>query len=221
MTSNNTPTILHTNKYGIRIVRIDSKHRTKIRVESADGKTVYRIYRCYSLPFYEHQYLSWANLDCCNGWKHDESYLYTAVQNNLKLVSGISITDVTEKPVDENKIRLSIEQLIHPYDKSREDYYITNMRENGPYRFINVEIIRRGTLADFYDIDEIVDVYKTHDILVDINTLYIYFKVELSDLFTEKFNEYEYPNPSTLVECIVTGLGLGYPIESTVGFIQG
>ncbi len=220
MTSNINPIVLHTNKYGIRIIRIDSKHRTKIRVESADGKTVYRIYRCNNLPFYEHQYLSWANLDCCNGWKHDDSYLYTAVQKGLKLVAGISITEEAGYPVDENKIHLSIEQLIHPYDKSCEDYYITSIRENGPYRFINAEIIRRGTLADFYDIDEIIDVYKTHDILVDINTLYIYFKVELSDLFTGKFNGYEYPNPSTLVECVVTGLGLGYPIESTVGFIQ-
>ncbi len=221
MTSNINPIVLHTNKYGIRIIRIDSKHRTKIRVESADGKTVYRIYRCNNLPFYEHQYLSWANLDCCNGWKYDDSYLYTAVQKGLKLVSGISITEGTEKPIDEDEIHHRIEQLIHPHDSSREDYYISEILENGPYRFINVEIIRRGTLADFYDIDEIIDVYKTHDILVDINTLYIYFKVELSDLFTGKFNEYEYPNPSTLVECIVTGLGLGYPIESTVGFIQG
>lgn len=136
-------------------------------------------------------------------------------------MAGISITEEAGYPVDENGIQNRIEHLIHPYDNSREDYYITNLRENGPYRFINVEIIRRGTLADFYDLDEIVDVYKNHNIIVDINILYVYFNAELSDLFTGKFNGYEYPNPSTLVKCIVTGLGLGYPIESTVGFIQG
>ncbi len=147
--------------------------------------------------------------------------MYTAVQKGLKLVAGISITEEAGYPVDENGIHHRIEHLIHPYDSSREDYYITNIRGNGPYRFINVEIIRRGTLADFYDIDEIVDVYKKHGISVTTTDLYIYFKVELSDLFTGKFNGYEYPNPSTLVKCIVTGLGLGHPIESTVGFIQG
>ena len=45
---------------------------------------------CYvNAPELRSPYLNWENLNCCDGWVHDETYLHTAVQNGKKLYSGI------------------------------------------------------------------------------------------------------------------------------------
>ena len=82
---NTNKKLLHSNTYGIDMVRIDAKKRSKVCVCNKTGKTI-RTYRMNNVPFYEHQYLSWANLDCCNGWAYDDEYLYSAVTERTALV---------------------------------------------------------------------------------------------------------------------------------------
>lgn len=67
--------------------------RGKVRVLNEMNHTI-RTYRFNNLPFYEHPLLSWANLDCCDGWDHDEEYLLTAVQEGKKPVADIFVDEL-------------------------------------------------------------------------------------------------------------------------------
>ena len=80
--------LLYESPLGIRFIREDRKKRSLVRV--VNGTHTLHIYRMNNIPFYEHPYLSWENLDCCGGWPYDEEYLKYAVQRHRKLVSAIT-----------------------------------------------------------------------------------------------------------------------------------
>ena len=87
----------------------------------------------------------------------------------------------------------------------------------GPYTWWHMIVARKGTLADFFDIDEIVEAYATQGINLNPELLQPYFSTPLINLFQDRF----WINPRTLEEWVVTGLGLGYPIESTASLLRG
>ncbi len=207
------PIILNENIYGIRMIRKDMKNRSRVDVVNKDGVTLHT-YRMNNVLFYEHKYLSWQNLDHCNGWNHDEEYLNTAVQKDLKLVEGISI-DID----DESEIQAKLDEVRETLDLSREDAALENVLHNGPRKWMNVVIARKGSLSDFYDMKEIVQAYLNQGIEIDENSLEDYFKVELGELFTGKYKGFDYANLKSKTECVVCGLGLGYPILSCVSVI--
>ena len=78
-------------------------------------------------------------------------------------------------------------------------------------------VTRKGCLCDYFDIDSIVAAYATQDFKLDKAALEKYFSVPLIRLFQNTF----WLTLRTADEAIVAGLGLGYPIESTISIIRG
>ena len=193
-------TLLHKNSKGVTIIREDGKRRSKVRVLAPDGHTT-QTYRFNNIPPYSHPLLSWANLDCCGGWTYDKDYLYTAVQDGKKPVADItsdSLPDIMPTP--------DIEVWHDPVPTT-----------NGPYTWWHMLVARKGTLANLFDINEIVEAYATQGINLNPELLQPYFSTPLINLFQDRF----WINPRTLEEWVVTGLGLGYPIESTASLLRG
>ena len=209
------PIILNENIYGIRMIRTDLKKRSRVDVINKNGDTLHT-YRMNNVPFYENKYLSWQNLDHCNGWIHDKKYLDTAVQKELKLVAGISI-DID----DEGEIQAKLDEVRETLDLSKEDVALEKVIHNGSHKWMNVVIARKGSLSDFYDMKEIVQAYLRQGVEIDMAGLEEYFNVELGELFSGKYRGFDYGALRSDIEWVVCGLGLGYPIESTAWMING
>ena len=222
------PSILYTSPKNVEFVRTDYKHRSKVTVRNADRSSTFRTYRFNNIPPYEHQYLSWANLDCCGGWWHDTEYpLHQAIQQHRKLVvmETLVYLDPKNNPspsseemfdalnLDPSEVSFLCETVRSSYwNKNREDSYI--------------KIARKGCLADFFNVQEILTEYEKHDIILDseeIEDLKRMFTTELFDLFFTKQRDFSFScvTPETTPALIATGLGFGYPIESTVSILNG
>lgn len=193
-------TLLHENSKGIKIIREDAVKRSKVRVLDKSGRTICT-YRFNNIPFYSHPLMSWANLDCCGSWSYDEDYLLTAVQEGRKPVADIalhSLPDITATDA---------------YDV----WYNPVPTTNGSYTWHHMLIARKATLSDLFDIDDLVAAYSAQGVMIDSGQLRPDFSTPLITLFQDRF----WVNPASQAELIVTGLGLGYPIESTASIIQG
>ena len=140
-------------------------------------------------------------MDCCGGWDYDKDYLYTAVQEGKKLVA-----DITNEVLPEILLTPDIEIWKNPVPTI-----------NGSYKLWNMLVTRKGRLSDYFDIDSIAAAYAAQDFKIDKTALENYFSVPLIELFQNPF----WVTLRTADEAIVTGLGLGYPIESTVSLIRG
>lgn len=194
-------TVLHENSKGIRIVREDYKNRSSVRVLGFDGTSI-RTYRFNNVPEYKHPYLSWENLDHCGGWATDDTYLLTAVQYKQKPAAQYAEVN---KPVPNIKPDNDVE--IYHTSEQVYDNYIRNQ----------VYIARTCSLKDLFDIDSIIDAYKKQDIYLDKEKLIPYMEKPIMDLMKEKF----FLNQTNETEVIITGLMLGYPIESTASILCG
>ena len=220
-------TLLYTSTRGIKFIRFDYKKRSKVCVYSYDDNGNHynlRTYRMNNVPFYNHQYLSWANLNCCNGWSYDESYLFTAVQENKKLIA--QTTFKIESPSEDPKPAMQkFQQLVPDIDETKINVLIEMGRTyglNDEGRFWHAIIIRKGCLADYFDLSEIIKTYAKHNLMIDgelEDDLAELFQVELAELYLER--SYYFYNPQTMLDLIITGLCFGYPIESTVDCILG
>ncbi len=220
-------TLLYTSNYGIKFLRFDYKKRSKVCVYSYDNNGNHynlRTYRMNNVPFYNHPYLSWENLNCCNGWSYDESYLYTAVQNNKKLIAQATF-DINSPSEDPKPAMQKFQQIVPNLDKTKVNVVIEMGHTYGPNNnggLWHTIIIRRGCLADFFNLSEIKAEYAKHDFYFSDELekeLAELFKVELTDLYKER-SEHFYRLQSVL-DCIITGLCFGYPLESTVDIIMG
>lgn len=90
----------------------------------------------------------------------------------------------------------------------------------------NFLVIRKGKLSDFFSVDEIVQAYQNNGISVDRNILCQYFDLDMTDLFTNKVDmvgstEWDGEKMPYTYKAILTGLGFGYPIESTASLLNG
>ena len=187
-------TVLHENSKGIRIVREDYKIRSKVSVIGFDGTSI-RTYRFNNVPEYKHPYLSWENLDHCGGWATDDSYLLSAVHAGKKPAA----------------------QYYYGYDS------VPEMKESmGVEVFVKhisdwVFIARTCSVKDLFDLDDIINAYMAQDIYLDREKLIPYMSRPIMDLMKEEF----WIDPETIYEMVITGLMLGYPIESTASILQG
>ena len=84
----------------------------------------------------------------------------------------------------------------------------------------SVIVARKGTLNDFFDMDKIISAYSLQGIELDREELQEYFSVPLIDLFVHREMGFDFNNPRRTVKSVITGLAFGYPLESTVSFIQ-
>ena len=188
------PTVLHENSKGIKIVREDYKNRSKVCVLGFDGSTI-RTYRFNNVPEYKHPYLSWENLDHCGGWASDDTYLLTAVHNGKKPAA----------------------QYYYGYESVPKIKKSKSIDVFTDYIYNCVFITRTCCLKDLFDVDSIIDVYDKQDVFLRKEELMLYMEKPIMDLMKEKF----FLNQTNETEVVITGLMLGYPIESTASILCG
>ena len=80
-----------------------------------------------------------------------------------------------------------------------------------------VYIARTCSLKDLFDIDSVIDAYEKQDIIISKEKLIPYMEKPIMDLMKEGFFIYT----DSAIEIIITGLMLGYPIESTASILCG
>lgn len=209
-----TRTVLHENSRGIQAVRLDYTKRSKVIFVKENF--VFRSYGFNKVtPVYESSYLSWANLDCCGGWAYDESYLHTAVQKGQKLYAGCYFyANAYGTPEDTRQV---IENIFGELPSNCVGGYEPRTSD----RVISFYICRKGCLADYYDIDAVLDYYERLGLWVNEA-----MRQNVKYLATLEISRYGQPNPPVDYLCtydpvsaIITGLLLGYPIESTASFL--
>lgn len=203
-------TILFESDKGIYFERTDMKKRSRVAVRSGDYFIRdYRFNNTHGIEF-SSPYVSWENLNCCNGWHYDEQYLISAVQENRKICAGIGFKNTEE-----------MNAYIGGIDKEKYDY-IDRSWNNGPYRINQIDFVRKGRLRDYFDLDEIIEFYELLGLgwdYVDTDRFMELFNADLLDLINDN-KSFEYSSIyKTTAEDIITGLLLGYPLESTVGII--
>jgi len=205
--------ILFESSNGIVFELTTYKKRCKVAVKS--GAYNCRIYRFNNVPFFESPYMSWENLNCCNGWSYDESYLLTAVQEGKKLCAGITFNDA--ESVREYCDNLSDEYLFYEYEP----------RKNAIGYWYSVDVFRKGCLSDYYSIDDVLAAYEKHDALylVDNDMVKNIASRPILDLINGSvefdYGKYSYGQAIYTEDTIITGLLLGYPLESTASLING
>lgn len=214
--ASSTQTVLFTNIHGIQMIRYDSNKTSRVKVVS--GKYSLATYRFPKAePPYFSPYISWANLDCCGGWRYDEEYLKTAVQEGKKLYAGISI--YIPKDSSREAMEASIKGVFDTLPEGITGGFEPVCNE----RYLAYYICREGTLEDYYDIEAVIAYYGklgigfSDETAAEIRDL---AKVEIS-CFGSESAPIDYANVFTYASAVITGLLLGYPIESTVSLITG
>jgi hypothetical protein len=202
--------VIFKSKKGIIFERTDFKNRSRVNVRSGDyNHRIYRFNNTHGTEF-ESPYVSWENLNCCNGWQYEEEYLKTAVQENKKICAGISF---------DNKEELN--DYIENLDREKYDYIDVSW-DNGLYRFHLIDLVRKGSLSDYYDLKEVFKFYKLMGLdwdYVDSDRFDEFFQADLFDLINGD-KDYKYSDiDKDLAETIITGLLLGYPLETTASII--
>lgn len=194
--------VLFTNPLGIVFERIDYKHRSKVKVHN-NGYNL-RTYRFNNIECFESPFISWENLDQCGGWRTDDTYLKTAVQNVTKLFAGI----IEHK---DYRFESSDEVVILAKDHG----WIDNYNET--------HICRKGTLSEYYNLEAVFGHYSRLGIIFSSREeaeIREYCNIELSVFATEQA-PFDYKDACLKEELVVTGLLLGYPLESTASIMEG
>ena len=193
--------VLFRNPLGITIERTDYKRRSAVKVHN-NGYNL-RTYRFNNVAEFESPYISWANLDQCGGWATSDAYLNTAVQRSHKLFAQIVHFD-------------------HREFETSDEVVITTGENHLTGRGYLTHISRKGSLADYYDLAAVREHYSRLGVVLTDNEwidILVHCCVELTEFGTVDA-PFDYVNASTAVELIVTGLLLGYPLESTASIIE-
>lgn len=210
--------VLYISDVGIRFIEESSGLRCTVKVQSP-GKSRYYTLRTYSfkkasLPL-QSQYLSWANLDCCGGWKYSESYLETAVQDGKKLYAGLTIAlndEMTESKV--NDVLTCLQNRLPP------DVILGNEFRSvtGWYHYF---ICRTGRLIDYFDLSKVFESYHHLEVPLNVEVqkkIRDYCSIPIAQYGTDP--PFLYYNLDTIAQLVTTGLLLGYPLESTAALCQ-
>ena len=208
-------TQLHRNEYGVEINRYDYAKRSAIKVQDEKFGTM-MTYRINNIPLYEHKYLSWANLDMCNGWRHNEAHIIENINNGTKVAGSVTVDTKHDdfKEAEAELKKLGLKSKDHAYAFFNKWY----VQWSGGYWHWIFFVIPETRLADYFDMDEIREAYERQG-------------VAFSDREWRKMNEYaneyikalpyEYMSPQKDIELVTTGLLFGYPIETTASLLLG
>jgi hypothetical protein len=205
--------------------------RCKLTVKNkADGSAI-MVYRYKDVPGIQSPYISWDNLNCCCGWPYDESYLHTAVQRGKKLFADVSFyiyfEDVRREQMKLHGRKLpgdidvvaAIEKLQAelPGDCLLLQRMFDVMNPNGRSRYI--DICKKGSIADYINLDEVFSMYERLGITMDraIRDEITEYCTESIERLTEHFDYAHIIAPHRL---IVAGLLLGYPVETTASLLE-
>lgn len=156
---------------------------------------------------YQSPYLSWYNLICCSnnyGPIPVVPYMNYSVQQGKKVAATIYPD--------------TVEEYMKIIADTKEDYYCFpfNVAEYQYMLFLS----KKGTLADYFDLDKILAVYRESGIELDEQKMRDYFGKELSWFGKPDECPIEIHNCLGNEELASVGLLFGYPVESTVALLH-
>ena len=158
------------------------------------------ISREYASPF-----LSWHNLIFCSnnyGASPDYDYMHHAVQNGKKTAATVYLSPDSEEGI--NLVR----NLPTDCDAL-------------PYGVGMLYVFHKGHLSDFFDYAEIRAIYEKHGVQsVDWDKVKDYFERDMAFFGNEKDCGFSLQSGGDREQTIITGLLLGYPIESTIAWMH-
>ena len=203
----------------VKLVRTDTKNRSKVTVcvATKDEDLIYKTFTFKRLnQSFVSPYISWANQACCEAWPADKMYLLNAVQDGKRLFSSVTqyAPTMEEKAQIEHETKMIEAQLPDGVFCGCEPLYVVNRPDERNY--IHLYICRAGKLADFYNLDEVFAFYERLGVTLnysekeDIKRL---CQCDIRDF--GRHQPYNYAAAKTTVELIVSGLLLGYPLETT------
>ena len=209
--------LLYQSSLGIQFNKEVSKGQCMVKVQTKTGKRAYTLKR-YTYPNVElsvsSPFLSWENLNCCNGWIYDEDYLLTAVQEGRKLYAGCTIW--LHPPVDLEKAEARLEEI----RATLPDTCLAGREMVMNESFFPYYICRRGSLKDYFDLEQVLEDYRKMGIVLSAQDQAMFFHlggIELAQFATGK--PMCYFRCASDAELMATGLLLGYPLESTASLL--
>lgn len=226
------PEIVYRSNRGIVFEKTVYKNgRCKLVVRDEETAKVSMTYRYKNVVGLTCPYLNWDNLNCCNGWRHDETYLYTAVQQGKKLYSSIVFTMFDEDWAQEDKVHhLPVEsEIVEVVDSLRSS--LPNgciMGEECPdsqgyrSRSRHIFICKEGAMVDYINLAEVFAAYERFGVKIGDKTKETIQRICAKPLMSYSAPDFDYviTQPSHPLEVIITGLLFGYPIETTVSLIE-
>jgi hypothetical protein len=203
--------------------------KVELRSTDPDHALCSMTYHFKNVPIYESPYLRWENLLYVAS-NFDDPYLYTAVQRDKKLYSDIVFTMFDEDwakecPHHNLTTQKDVEEIIEKIKSELPFDCTLGSRGDEPRyrcRMKNIFICKNGMIADFIDIDKVLLAYEQLGIIInDVlkRKIKSYCHIPLI-CFSEKDAPFNFVNTQNGVELIVTGLILGYPIESTAWLLE-
>ncbi len=160
---------------------------------------------------YQSPFLSWYNhIFCSNMWcggkystiSPDYDYMTYAVQNGKKTAATVYISPDSE----EGKRLVSM---------------LPSNCGSLPYGESMIYVFHKGRLADYFDFDRIKAIYKNYcRAIINWGTVKSYFEMPLEVFGDTDKCGFDLHNARTNEQKLVTGLTLGYPVESTVLYIR-
>lgn len=163
---------------------------------------------CYRnlLPEYKSPFLSWKNLIFCSnncGVSPHYDYMNSAVQSGQKTAATIYLKPQTPEAQEFiQSLPSDCDVLI--YDETM------------------LFVFHRGCLADFFSLASIKEVYEAHGVFsIDWSWIAEQFKKPLSHFADAERCGFNLQSGGNGGECLLTGLILGYPIESTMLSLGG
>lgn len=154
---------------------------------------------------YMSPFLSWYNLFFCSnnyGPAPDYEYMHRAVQEGKKTAATV---------------------YLEPASEEGKDLVNTLPEECGslPYGQAMIYVFHKGCLSDFFDFEKIKSLYIKHGAcFVDWDKVKEYFAKDLSYFGDEQACDFSLQSGGNKEQTIITGLILGYPVESTIAYLR-
>ena len=192
----------------------DGYTTTFLNFKKAYKGAVVRAYIYQDIEEYKHPKLSWQNLSYICGGYDEKNILPRLVVEGKKLVSNVVLKN---------------EDLYSDFKNDNVEL-VKNKGKNG---YIDYYFIAKGKLRDYFNFEEIIEHYNKltnvfnndefYDVEENLRELKHAFNYDIKDLIIGKFKGYDWCSPDDCYDWqfVLTGLLLGYPLESTASIING
>jgi len=196
--------------------------RCKVAVKYKPSGYVDMTYRYKDVPGLDSPYISWENLSyCAGGW--DSEYMLTAVQRGKKLYAGPTFS-FNEGDVDRER---SVYDTVAKIKDGLPEDCVMGCEEpqehrNGPHISRHFFICKTGSICDYISLDDVFNAYGRLGIMIDTNNevhIRELCEVPLED-YSGRSAPFQYVNAVSGYSLVVTGLLLGYPLESTAWLLE-
>ena len=206
---------INKNSCNIPMIRENFKNRSVVKVrDRANGLIATYRFNNVELP-YKSPYLNWQNLDCCGGWDYSKEDLINQFIENKKPFASVTLSFYKDRDA----------YLLPLIDKCRSMDGVIVTESTHPNENLRAfSLIREGCLADYIDINKVVECYYALGLSEfcerELNYLNAMANEEMIALAKcDNRFDYNYVNPADFIQWIFNGLFLGYPIESTASIL--